>query len=45
MIPDLTPLFWIAGFGLICAAVIVLGMAGWLGWHLYGALALYLGAA
>ncbi|UOK71683.1 hypothetical protein [Ancylobacter polymorphus] len=42
--PDLAPLIYFGLFGLACAAIIVLGSAGWLAYHLYMALALYLGA-
>ncbi len=44
-LPDLRPLFALAIFGLICAVIVIIGGGGWLGWHLYRALALYLGGA
>ena len=42
-LPDLTPLFYLAIFGLFCAAV--LGGGGWLLYHLIAAVALYAGSA
>ncbi len=42
-LPDLTPLFWLAGFGLLVGVVGGFSLVGWLGYHLYRALALYLG--
>lgn len=44
-LPDLRPLFALAIFGLICAAILVIGGGGWLLWHLVMALRLYLGGA
>lgn len=32
--PDLTPLFYLAWFGLICAALLLIGGGGWLIWFL-----------
>ena len=43
-LPDLWPLFYLAMFGLTCAALIALIGGGWLAYHLYMALALYFGA-
>lgn len=31
-LPDLRPLFWLAMFGLLCAAALIIGGAGWLVW-------------
>ncbi len=44
-VPDITPLFYLAIFGLFCAAVLVLGGGGWLLYHLIAAVALYAGSA
>lgn len=41
--PDLTPLFYLAVVGLVAIALVVIGGGGWLLYHLYRALALYLG--
>ncbi|MBE0691527.1 MAG: hypothetical protein IH590_00315 [Aquamicrobium sp.] len=43
--PDLRPLFFLAIFGLICAVIIVIAGGGWLGYHLFMAMSLYLGGA
>lgn len=43
--PDLTPLFYLAGFGLLCAALAIVLGGGWLGFHLFMALSAYLGAS
>ena len=43
--PDLTPLFWLAGVGLVCLGLIIVFGGGWLLYHLVSALVLYLGAA
>lgn len=44
-LPDLTPIFYLAFFGLVCGAIILLGGGGWLLYHLWMALSLYLGGA
>ena len=41
-LPDLTPLFYLAMFGLVCAVLVVLGGGSWLGYHLFLALRSYL---
>ena len=41
---DLTPLLYFGLFGIACAALIALIGGGWLAYHLYMALALYIGA-
>lgn len=38
-------LYYLAIFGLICAVTIIVAGGGWLAYHLYMALSLYLGAA
>lgn len=43
--PDLTLLFWLAVVGMISVVIVVIGGGGWLAYHLYQALALYMGAA
>lgn len=43
MLPDLTPIFHLAMFGLACAFIIVVIGGGWLGYHLFMALSAYLG--
>ncbi|MCW0235249.1 MAG: hypothetical protein OJJ21_16735 [Ferrovibrio sp.] len=42
--PDLTPLIYFAMFGIACAALIALIGGSWLAYHLYMAMAMYLGA-
>jgi len=44
-LPDLTLLFYLAGFGLFCAAILIIGGGGWLGYHLIRAILFYVGAA
>ena len=44
MMPDLTPIFHLAMFGLFCGALIVIAGGGWLAYHLFKAVSLYLGA-
>lgn len=43
-LPDLTPLFYLAGFGLFCAAILIIGGVGWLAYHLTRAVLFYVGA-
>lgn len=43
-IPDIGPLIYFGLFGLACAALITLIGGGWLAYHLYMAMAVYLGA-
>lgn len=42
--PNLAPLIYFGLFGLACAALITLIGGGWLAYHLYMAMAVYLGA-
>lgn len=44
MLPDLTPLFYLAIFGLVCAAIVVVVGGGWLAYHTIMAFTAYLGA-
>jgi len=41
-LPDLTPLFYLAIFGLVCAIVLGISIGGWLGYHLLMAAWAYL---
>lgn len=43
--PDLTLLFWLAVIGLVSVAIVVIGGGGWVAYHLYHAITLYVGAA
>ena len=43
-LPDLTPLFHLAIFGLICGVLLFVVGGGWLAYHLFMALSAYLGA-
>ena len=43
--PDLSGLFFLAMFGLACAAILIVGGGGWVAYHLFQALSLYLGMA
>ena len=42
-LPDLTCLFWFALIGIVATCLTIATALGWAGYHLYRALALYLG--
>lgn len=42
-LPDLTPIFYFAIFGMICAAIVTVVGGGWLAYHLVRAVLLYVG--
>lgn len=43
-LPDLTPLFYLAAFGMVCAVFVATIGGIWIAYHLIMALAAYIGA-